>query len=101
MIGNSVHHCPVKLNTRVADSLILATFNLCLSLSGFLLLATSFSAWLIAVCWVLLPALLVITLFFWGRDLWREATRRQAILSLLVSMPVVVLEVWFFKHLNL
>src|ERR1700687_5210969 len=38
MTGNWVHHCLVKLNTRVADSLILAIFNLWLFLSGFLLL---------------------------------------------------------------
>ena len=97
---DSVHHRLVKLNTRVADSLILATFNLSLSVSGFLLLYTSHSAWLLVVCWVLLPPLLVITLFFWARDL-RKTTRRQAIVALLLSMPVLVLEIWFFKHLNL
>jgi hypothetical protein len=67
--GSSVHHRIVKLNTRVADSLILATFNLCLALTGFALLPTSYSAWLLTVCWVLLPPLLVITLFF-GDVIW-------------------------------
>ncbi len=80
---------------------MLATFNLCLSLSGFLLLYTSHSDWLLVVCWVLLPPLLVMTLFFWGRDFRKPTTRKQAFLSLIVSAPVLVLEVWFFKNLNL
>jgi len=85
----------------VSDSLILASFNFCLALSGFLLLHTSYSAWLTVVCWVLLSPLLVTTLLFWGRDLRKPTDRRQAIVALLVSVPVLVLEVWFFKHLNL
>jgi len=101
MLRRSVHYRIVKLNSRVADSLILAAFNLCLAFSGFLLLNTSYSAWLTAVCWVLLPPLLVITLFFWGRDLRAPNVRKQAILALLVSIPVLVLEVWFFKNLKL
>jgi hypothetical protein len=91
----------VKLNSRVADSLILATFNLCLALSGFLLLYTSYSAWLIIVCWVLLPPLLIITLFFWARDLVKVSTRKQAIAAILVSIPALALVVWFFKNLKL
>ena len=90
----------MKLNTRVADSLILAAFNLCLSLSGLLLLRTSWSAWIVAVCWVLLPPLLVITLFFWGRDL-KKASRKQTIAALLLLIPVLALEIWFFKNLKL
>jgi hypothetical protein len=101
IVGSAVHHCDVKLNSRVSDSLILATFNLCVALSGFLVLHTSYSAWIIAVCWVLLPPLLVVTLFFWGRDLVKAGTRKQAIAALLVSIPVLALEVWFFKNLNL
>jgi hypothetical protein len=91
----------VKLNSRVADSLILATFNLCLALSGVLLLRTSYSAWLTAVCWVLLPPLLLITLFFWGRDLAKATTRKQAIVALFLSLPLLALEGWFFKNLKL
>jgi RsiW-degrading membrane proteinase PrsW (M82 family) len=91
----------VKLNTRLADSLILAIVNLCLCLSGFLFRYTSHSEWLIAVCWVLLPPLLVITLFFWGRDLAKATTRKQAIVALFLSMPLLALEVWFFKNLKL
>jgi hypothetical protein len=101
MVRSAVHHCDVNLNSRVSDSLILATFNLCIAFSGFLLLHTSHSDWLIVVCWVLLPPLLVITLFFWARDLRRPTARRQAIVALLLSMPPLVLEVWFFQHLKL
>ncbi len=101
MLGGSVHHRVVKVNPRLADSLILAAFNLCLAFSGFLLLHTPYSVWLTVVCWVLLPPLLVITLFFWGRDLRKSTAQGQAIVALLASIPVLVLEVWFFKHLNL
>ena len=52
--------------------------------SGFLLLHTSHSAY-----------------FFWGRDVRNPTIRSQAIVALLVSIPVLVLEVWFFKHLKL
>jgi hypothetical protein len=91
----------VKFNSRVADSLLLSTFNLCLALSGFLVLHTSYSAWLTAVCWVLLPPLLIITLFFWGRDLRKPTTRKQAIVTLVLSLPLLALEGWFFKNLKL
>ena len=101
MTRHWVHHRLVTPNPRVADSLILAIFNLWLFLSDFLLLYTSYSAWLVAVGWVLLPPLLAITLFFWRRDLRKTTTRKHAIVALLVSMPVLVLEVWFFKRLNL
>jgi uncharacterized membrane protein len=99
--GSSVHHSVVKVNFRLADSLILAVFSLCLAFSGSVLLDSSHSAWLIVICWVLLPPLLVTTLFFWMRDVRNPTARRQAIVALLLSIPVLVLEVWFFEHLNL
>jgi hypothetical protein len=91
----------VQLNRKLADSLILATFNLCLALSGFALLRSSHSAWLIAVCWVLLPPLVIATLFFWARDLSRPNIRKQALAAFLISLPVFALEIWFFTHLKL
>jgi RsiW-degrading membrane proteinase PrsW (M82 family) len=97
----AVYHRAVNVNLRFADSLILAGFNLFVAFSGFILLHTSYSAWLTIVCWILLPPLLVTTLLFWGRDLRKPTARRQAIVAFLLSVPVLVLEVWFFKHLNL
>jgi hypothetical protein len=91
----------VQLNTKVADSLILAIFNLCLALSEIALLRSSHSAWIIAVCWVLLPLLVIATLFFWARDLSRPNIRKQALAAFLISLPVFALEIWFFTHLNL
>jgi hypothetical protein len=44
---------------------------------------------------------LVITLFFWGRDLIKTGKRKPALAALLISMPVLVLEFWFFKNLGL
>jgi hypothetical protein len=90
----------VKRKTSIADSLILACFNLWISLSALLLLYTSQSAWIVAVCWVFIPPLLAITLFFWGRDL-RRASRRQAVATLLLSIPVISMEIWFFSQLKL
>jgi hypothetical protein len=91
----------VQLNTKVADSLILAIFNLCLALSAIAVLRSSHSAWIIAVCWVLLPLLVIATLFFWARDLSRPNIRKQALAAFLISLPVFALEIWFFTHLNL
>ena len=97
---DALHYGPVKLNTKIADSLILATASMCLCLSGFLLRYTSHSDWLVAVCWVLLPPLLVPTLFFWGRDMAKPKTRKQAILAFALIVPLLALEVWFFKNLK-
>jgi hypothetical protein len=91
----------VQLNTKVADSLILAIFNLSLALSAIAVLRSSHSAWIIAVCWVLLPLLVIATLFFWARDLSRPNIRKQALAAFLISLPVFALEIWFFTHLNL
>jgi hypothetical protein len=41
------------------------------------------------------------TLFFWGRDLAKPNTRKQAILALALLVPLLALEVWFFKNLKL
>jgi hypothetical protein len=91
----------VQLNTKAADSSILAIFNLCLALSGLALLRSSYSAWLIAVCWVLLPPLLLATLFFWAGDVTKSGIRKQAFIALLISLPGLAVEVWFFGQLKL
>jgi len=91
----------VQLNTKVADSLILAIFNLCLALSAIALLRSSRSAWIIPVCWILLPPLLVATVFFWKRDLSKPEIRKQAFAAFLISVPVLTLEIWFFAQLKL
>ena len=89
-----------KINSKLADSLIVSIVNLGLSLSAILLVHTTYSSWTVVVCWILLPPLLVILLFFSGRD-WLQGRRKQALEALLVSMPVVSLETWFFTHLRL
>jgi RsiW-degrading membrane proteinase PrsW (M82 family) len=91
----------VQLNTKVADSLILAIFNLCLALSGIDLLRSSHSAWIIDVCWILLPPLFVVTVFFWKRDLSKPEMRKQAFAAFLISAPVLTLEIWFIAQLKL
>jgi hypothetical protein len=69
--------------------------------SAIALLGSSHFAWIIAVCWVLLPPLVIATLFFWARDLSRPNIRKQALAAFLISLPVFALEICFFTHLNL
>ena len=83
----------MKLNTKIADSLILASFNLVLAAVGFLLLRTSYAILFIAVFWCVLPASLLLTVAFWVRDIGK-GLRRQAIIAALVSLPVLLYEVW-------
>jgi hypothetical protein len=83
----------VKLNTKIADSLILASFNLILAASGFLLLITSYAILFIAVFWCALPISLLLTVAFWIRD-YRKGLRRQAKIAALVSLPVLAYEIW-------
>jgi hypothetical protein len=89
-----------RLNASIADSLILSISNLGLSLSAILLMFSRHDSWFVVVCWVLLPPLLIVFLFFWGRDLHR-GNRKQAMLALLMSIPVALQEMWFFIHLKL
>lgn len=91
----------MKLNT-IADSLILAIFNLVLVASGFLLLTTSYAILFIAVIWCALPISLLLTIGFSVRDI-RRGLRRQAYIALLVSLPVLSYEIWLlgFHRLDL
>jgi len=83
----------VKLNTRLADSLILASFNLALAASGFLLLATSYAILFIWVFWCAIPISLLLTAGFWVRDM-RNGFRRQAKIAATLSLPVCAYVVW-------
>jgi hypothetical protein len=92
----------VKLSTKIADSLILAVLNVVLVASGFLVLTTSYAILFIAVFWCALPFSLLFTLGFWVRDI-RGAFRRQAKIALLISLPVLLFEIWLlgFHKLDL
>jgi uncharacterized membrane protein len=83
----------VQLNTKVADSLILASFNLVLTGSGLLLLATSYAVLFIWVFWCALPVSLVLTIGFWVRDI-RKGFRKQARIAALLSLPVFAYVIW-------
>jgi hypothetical protein len=83
----------VNLNNEIADSLILASFNLILVATGFLLLITSYAIVSIAVFWCAIPVSLLLTLAFWIRDS-RKGLRTQARIAVLVSLPVLVYEIW-------
>jgi hypothetical protein len=81
--------------------MILSSVNLLLSALALFLFFFTRSMWGLALCWVFLPPLLVILLFFLGRDLLKPTTRRQAVWAGILSVPVLALEIWFFAHLNL
>jgi cation transport ATPase len=92
----------VTLNTRVADSVILASFTVCLALSSLLLFLTSYAIVIIAVWYMLLPVLLIATLFFGTRD-FRRGLRRQAKIAALISLPVLLFVIYLlgFTRLDL
>jgi hypothetical protein len=92
----------VKFNTKIADSLVLASFNLVLAASGFLLLTTSYAILFIAVFWCALPVSLLLTLGFWVRDIGK-GLRKQAMIAALVALPVLLYEIWLlgFHRLDL
>jgi hypothetical protein len=82
----------VRLND-VADSVILAGFNLILVASGLVLLTTSYAILFIAVFWCALPISLLLTFGFWIRDI-RKGLRKQAKIAALLLLPLVAYEVW-------
>jgi hypothetical protein len=90
----------VKINSTVAGSIILASLNLLLGIVALLLFVTR-SAWGLVLCWIFIPLLLVIQLFFLGRDLFKPIMRKQAVSAGVLSLPALALEIWFFAHLNL
>jgi hypothetical protein len=85
----------VKLTAaNIADSLVLASFNLLLAAVGFLLLTTSYAILFIAVFWCALPIGLFLNLGFWIRDLGNKGLRRQANVAALLSLPLIVYDTW-------
>ena len=92
----------VKLGTKIADSLVLAVFNIVLVGSGFIVGRTSYAILSIALYWCALPLSLLFTIGFWVRDI-TGVFRRQAIVVLLIFLPVLVFEIWLvgFHDLDL
>jgi hypothetical protein len=46
---------------------------------------------------VFIPLLIAITVILSARDVWRSATRRQAVFALVLSVPALVAEGWFYN----
>jgi hypothetical protein len=82
---------------ETATSLLTASTNLLLSGLGLSLGFTSYSEWAVLLLMVVVPVLLVVTVVFFLRDVWRKATRKQAVVALLLSFPTLALEGWFFN----
>lgn len=93
----------MKLATDIADSLVLASFNLLLATVGSLLLTTSYAISFIAVFWCALPIGLFLNLAFWVRDLRNKVLCRQAQIAAFVLLPLIVYEIWLlgFHKLDL
>lgn len=49
---------------------------------------------------VFVPLLIATTVVFFVRDAWRPTSRRQAILALLLSIPPLLAEGWFYRGLR-
>jgi hypothetical protein len=80
-----------------ATSLLAASANLILSGLGLLLGFTAYSEWAVVLFMVFVPVLAAVTLIFFVRDVLRTTTRRQAILALLLSLPPLAVEGWFYN----
>jgi hypothetical protein len=91
----------VKINTKIADSVVLSLVNFLLGVLALTLLRFTSSLWGLTLCWVFLPPLLVILLFLLVRDLLKPTMLRQAVFAAILCVPVVALEIWFFANLDL
>lgn len=81
--------------------MVLSSFASLLAVVAFLLAYVFRNDWAIVLWWAVLPELLVFTLAYLVADFVRSATRRQATLSLLIVLPALITQVWFFENLRL
>lgn len=68
---------------------------------AFLLAYVFRNDWAIVLWWAVLPELLVLTLVYLVADFAHSTTRRQAALSLLIVLPGLIADIWFFRSLQL
>ncbi|HVO64464.1 MAG TPA: hypothetical protein VMT53_26325 [Terriglobales bacterium] len=90
----------MKPNTSVADSVVLACLSFGIAGVGFLLVLTSYAILSVALWYGVLPVLLVLTLFFWFRDL-RRKLYREAKIAGAILLPVLLYELWLFAFTRL
>ena len=90
----------VTLNADTADSLVLACFNICLAVSGFILQATSYAILCVAVFYCALPVGLLFTAGFSIRDV-AKGRRRGVTIAVLLSLPLLIFEIWLMHSTRL
>jgi hypothetical protein len=91
----------VKMSTKTAGSLILSCLDLALCLAALLLAYVFRTAAAFVLFTVVLPPLLLITLVYAVIDLANSERRKQAAASLLLTLPALVVQIWFYRTLDL
>ncbi len=91
----------MKLISDIADSIVWAGFNILLAVAGFVLLMTPWAILSIAVFWCALPMGLFLSLGFLVRDLRKKELCRQAKVAALISLPLIVYEIWLLGFTRL
>jgi fatty-acid desaturase len=81
--------------------MVLSSLASLLAVIAFLLAYVFRNDWAIVLWWAVLPELLVFTLAYLVADFAHSTTRRQATFSLLIALPALITQVWFFENLHL
>ena len=92
-----MHLTPV---TRFAGSLLLSCFDLALCLSALLLGFVFKSALAFVLFTVILPACLLITVIYLIVDFVSQRSK-QAMAALLLLLPTLAVQIWFYRTLDL
>lgn len=86
---------------KTAGSLVLSCLDLALCLAALLLAFVFRAASAYVIFSVVLPPLLLITLVYAVVDLFSRHRRRQALASLLLMLPTLAVQIWFYRILDL
>ncbi|MHB8218583.1 MAG: hypothetical protein ACYDDS_21130 [Candidatus Sulfotelmatobacter sp.] len=88
------------MSTKTAGSLILSCLDLALCLAALLLGFVFRAAGAYVLFTVVLPPLLLITLVYAVVDFANYDRRKQAT-SLLLMLPTLAVQIWFYRNLDL
>lgn len=61
---------------------------------------TPYGEWAVLLFMVFVPLLIATTVVFFVRDAWHPRSRRRDILALLLSIPPLLTEGWFYRGLR-
>ncbi len=89
------------MSTKTAGSLILSSLDLALCLAALLLGFVFRTAGTYVLFTAVLPPLLLITLVYAVVDLSHWERRKQAVASLPLMLPILAVQVWFYRNLDL